>query len=340
MMEEDAAGSKLAMRAGKIRAAAERCAKIVQTFLAMARQKPPTRGQVDVNAVVRGALDLTAYGLRSTGVEIDYDLAPDLPPLKADIDQLHQVLANLFVNAQQALQEVNHRRHLSIVTRRGRQPGTIEVEVADNGPGVPEAIRRRVLEPFFTTKPQGSGTGLGLSFSHGVIEAHGGTLELLEMREGAAFRVTLPALGSDAPTKDVDNASPPAAGDHGRGHALVVDDEAEIADTLAEILEAQGYRVRIAGNGAEAKRQLATRDFDLILSDLRMPGIDGPALHAWIKAERPHLLNRLGFVTGDTMGPGAVRFLAESGRLSLEKPFTPQAVRDFVGRVRAEACAA
>ena len=340
MMEEDAAGSKLATRAVKIRGAAERCAKIVQTFLAMARQKPPTRGRVDVNSVVRGALDLTAYGLRSTGVEVACDLASDLPTLEADADQLHQVLANLVVNAQQALQEVSHRRHLSIVTRRGRQPGTIQVEVADNGPGVPEEIRRRVLEPFFTTKPPGSGTGLGLSFSHGVIEAHGGTLELLETREGAAFRVTLPAPGTDASSKDVDNASPPTAGDHGRGDALVVDDEAEIADTLAEILEGQGYCVWIAGDGAEAKRQLATRDFDLILSDLRMPGIDGPALHAWMKAKRPHLLDRLGFVTGDTMGPGAVRFLAESGRLSLEKPFTPQAVRDLVGRVRAKVDAA
>lgn len=334
MMEEDAEGTRLASRAAKIRTAADRCAKIVATFLAMARQKRPERRSVDVNAVVRGALELTGYSLRGTGVAVTCALADGLPPVEADADQLHQVLANLIVNAQQALEEVDRERRLSVVTRRGRLSGTVEVEVADNGPGVPEEFRRRVLEPFFTTKPQGAGTGLGLSFSHGVVVAHGGTLEVLETRGGAAFRVTLPASGADAQTPGEVVASLRPEGDHPRGHALIVDDEPDIADTLAEILEAHGYRVRIAGDGAEAKRQLATREFDLVLSDLRMPGMDGPALHAWMKLERPRLLNRLGFVTGDTMGPGAVRFLEASGRPSLAKPFTPQAVRDLVARVR------
>lgn len=335
MMEEDAEGTKLASRAGKIRSAAERCAKIVATFLALARQKPPERRRVDVNMVVRGALELTAYGLRSTGVEVECDLGDDLPMLEADADQLHQVFANLFVNAQQALQEVDRRRRLTVITRLGRAPGTVEVDVADNGPGIPEDIRRRVLEPFFTTKPQGAGTGLGLSYSNGVVEAHGGTLDLIETSEGATFRVTLPArLSAEAPAALAPQIVKAGAA---RGHALVVDDEADIADTLAELLEAQGFRVRIAGNGAEAKRQLASQDFDLILSDLRMPDIDGPALYAWIAAERPHLRDRIGFVTGDTMGPNAVRFLATTGRPSLEKPFTPHGLRDFVGRVRAGA---
>jgi CheY-like chemotaxis protein len=255
--------------------------------------------------------------------------------LEADADQLHQVFANLVVNAQQALQEVDCARRLSVVTRSGRRCGTVEVDIADNGPGIPEEIRRRVLEPFFTTKQQGAGTGLGLSYSHGVVEAHGGTLELVDSAEGTVFRVTLPAR----PAEQAPSTEPAIAvsldTSSGR-HALVIDDEPEIAETLAELLEAQGYRVRVAGSGAEAKRQLAARDFDLILSDLRMPDVDGPALHAWIATERPHLLDRIGFVTGDTMGPNAVRFLTESGRPSLEKPFTPQGLRDLVQRVRAE----
>jgi CheY-like chemotaxis protein len=120
-----------------------------------------------------------------------------------------------------------------------------------------------------------------------------------------------------------------------RGHALVVDDEPEIADMLAELLEAQGYRVRIAASGADAKLQLGARDFELVLSDLRMPDVDGPALHAWMAAERPCLLDRLGFVTGDTLGPNAARFLASSGRPCLEKPFTPKALRTFAEALRA-----
>jgi PAS domain S-box-containing protein len=333
MLEEDATGTPHAERAGKIRRSAERCAKIVQTFLAMARQRPPERALVDANAVVRAALDLTSYGLRSAGVVVDCTLAPDLPRLSADADQLHQVLANLFVNAQQALQEVDGARRLSVVSRQGAAPDTVELEIADTGPGVSPEFRRRVFEPFFTTKPQGAGTGLGLSFSLGVVEAHGGRLELLDRAEGAAFLLTLPAAEPvaaperrDAPATPVRNAV--------RGHALVVDDEEEIANMLAELLEAQGFRVRLAASGAEAKRELAQRDFDLILSDLRMPDVDGPALHAWIAAERPALLDRLGFVTGDTLGPNAVRFLADAGRPTLEKPFTPAGLRAFVATVQ------
>jgi PAS domain S-box-containing protein len=327
MLEEDAAGTSHAERARKIRMSAERCSKIVQTFLAMARQKPPERSRVHINQVVEAALDLTAYGARSAGIVVERDLASDLPPLDADADQLHQVIANLLVNAQQSLQEVPGPRRLTVASSRGEARGTVSVEVADNGPGVRSEVRRRVFEPFFTTKPQGAGTGLGLSFSLGVAEAHGGSLELVDRGEGAAFRLTLPAAAT------VSNVAAPAPSDHvteACGHALVVDDEPEIAEMLAELLEGMGYRVRVADTGVSARRQLEARDFDLILSDLRMPDVDGSALHAWIKAERPHLLGRLGFVTGDTLGPAAAHFLAKAHRPCLEKPFTAQALRDFV----------
>jgi CheY-like chemotaxis protein len=332
MLEEDATGTRLSERASKIRRASERCAKIVQTFLAMARQKPPERVEVDINAIVQAALDLTAYGARTTGISVERVLAPDLPWLDADADQLHQVMANLLVNAQQALQEVSGPRVLTVVTRRGSAAGTVEVEVADSGPGIPEEIRRRVFEPFYTNKPQGVGTGLGLSFSLGVVEAHGGKLELLDRSSGAAFRLTLPASRSRSLSPSV--AGSVQAGAAQRGHALVVDDEPEITEMVAELLEGAGYRVHIAGSGETAKKQLAARDFDLILSDLRMPDVDGPALYAWVAAERPHLLDRLAFVTGDTLGPNAARFLASANRPCLEKPFTPKALRDFVERVR------
>jgi PAS domain S-box-containing protein len=332
MLEEDAEGSPYAVRANKIRSAAERCARIVQTFLAMAREKPPERTRVNVNALVEAALDLTDYGAKTAGILVERDLAPGLPLLDADADQLHQVLANLFVNAQQALQDQTGERRLRVVSRRGGEPGTIELEVADSGPGVSSDIRRRVFEPFFTTKPAGVGTGLGLSFSLGVVEAHGGKLELLEPEQGAVFRLTLPATPEGVENDIAQDGEEPLARS-GRGHALVVDDELEIADMLAELLEGMGYRVRIADSGVTAQRQLAARDFDLILSDLRMPDLDGPGLHAWVRAHRPHLLSRIGFVTGDTLGSNAARFLASTDRPCLEKPFTAKALRNFVERI-------
>lgn len=332
MLEEEAQGTGFAQRSAKIRRAAERCAKIVQTFLAMARQKPPQRAHVDINSVVQSALDLTDYGLRTAGVAVTTSLAPELPPLQADADQLHQVIVNLLINAQQALQDVDHARQLTVATQPGLLPGTVEIEVADNGPGIPVELRRRIFEPFFTTKPQGVGTGFGLSFSLGVIEAHGGTLELIDRGPGAAFLLTLPTATAPTVSHAPDEALTLPIG---QGQALVVDDEPEIAEMLAELLERQGYSVQTAGSGAEAKVHLGQRDFDIILSDLRMPDVDGPALYAWIERERPALCRRIGFVTGDTLGPSAVRFLTQSGCPYMEKPFTPQAVRAFVGRLRA-----
>jgi PAS domain S-box-containing protein len=332
LLEEEAARFGSAERVIKIRRAAERCAKIVHTFLAMARQKPPERTRIDPNAVVRGALDLTEYALRTAGVEVECSLAPDLPMLNADPDQLNQLLTNLLINAQQALQEVDAPRRLSIATRMGSAPGTIAIEVADNGSGMPPEVRRRVFEPFFTTKPQGVGTGLGLSFSLGVAEAHGGRLELLDRSVGAAFLLTLPACeaGGARPVPETTRAIPAS-----EGQALVIDDEPEIAELLAEVLKQAGFGIRIASNGAEAKALLRTHDFDVVLSDLRMPEVDGPALHAWIATKRPALLGRIGFITGDTLGTSAQRFLRDSGCPYLEKPFTPDALRAFLQRLRA-----
>ncbi len=331
MMEEDAAGSALGERARRIREAAERCSKIVATFLAMARQRPPERSAVRINEVIEGALGLAAYGLRSSGIVIDRQLGANLPLIEADPDQLHQVFVNLVINAQHALQSVGGERRLSLLTRMNPASRAIEVEVSDTGPGVPPDVRRRIFEPFFTTKPQGAGTGLGLSFSLGVVEAHGGKLELLERESGTTFRVTLPASGTAAvATVPEDTAS---MAEPRRAEALVVDDEPEIAETLAELLGRDGYRVRVASSGNEAKVQLGRQDFDLILSDLRMPDGDGPSLHAWVEESRPHLAARMGFITGDTIEPGALEFLVRAGRPSLEKPFTPTALRAFVSKV-------
>ena len=323
LLEEDAQDTPLAARAAKIRAAAERCGRIVQTFLAMARQKAPVRTAVDANALIATALDLTQYGLRSAGVTIERELAADLPALWGDADQLHQVLVNLLVNAQQALEQVAQPRRLVVRSCRAVEPGLVVIEIADNGPGVSAELRRRIFEPFFTTKSKAGGTGLGLSFSHAVVEAHGGRIELTDLQPGALFRITLQAAAEGS----AEIAEIPR-GPLGLGRrALVVDDEPEILEMISEILRREGLAVTLAGSGREAIQRLQESDFDLVLSDLRMPDLGGPELYDWIGRQRPELLPRTGFMTGDTLGHGAAEFLAEVGRPCLEKPFTPEAVR-------------
>ncbi|WP_176473047.1 GAF domain-containing protein [Sphingomonas lenta] len=336
MMERQAAGTELADRAFKIRRAADRCARIVQTFLAMARAKRPEREPVDLNAVAVAALDLADYGLRTDGVAVERRLAADLPRIAADADQLHQVIINLVVNAQHAMKEAGtHDRRLVLTTARGPEPDTVVLDVSDNGPGVPEELKRRIFEPFFTTKPQGEGTGVGLSFSQGLAEAHGGRLALLPTEMGATFRLTLPIdVSLTLPRVEPETARPsPVAA----RRALVVDDEREIAESLADFLSVEGYKCEIAIGGAAAKERLGEGRYDLIVSDLRMPDVDGPELHAWIAAARPDLAGRMAFTTGDTLGAAAERFLKSAHRPVLEKPFTPESVRALIERVDAGA---
>jgi PAS domain S-box-containing protein len=192
MLREAAAGTAHGERAGKIEEAAERCARIVRSFLAMAREQPLEPHPVDLAAVAREALDNLQDELDR--VVVTANLAAGLPPVMGDPDQLRQVVANLLVNACQALAGTPTPRIDVAVRSVGRD---VELTVADNGPGVPAELRRRLFDPFVTTKPVGSGSGIGLTVSRGLVEAHGGTLALAEPGEpaGARFIVRLPVLG-------------------------------------------------------------------------------------------------------------------------------------------------
>lgn len=328
LLEQKATGTAFAERATKIHAAAARCGKIVQTFLAMARQKAPVRSSVQTNDLIRGALELTGYGLRTGGIQVQEELAPMLPPVDADPDQLAQVLVNLLVNAQHALLECEGDRMLTVRTAHDPRLRTIRIEVEDNGPGVAPEIRRRIFDPFFTSKPHGQGTGVGLTFSLGVVEAHGGALRLDDPPGGGArFTVELP-VARDAPRPAGHEPQPHLRARCGR--ALVIDDESDLGDALAEMLEGEGFEVDVLRSGAEAKRLIETADYDVILSDLRMPGVDGAALLEWLEERHPRKVDRLAFLTGDTLGPTAARFLERAHRPTLEKPFDLAGLRKLL----------
>jgi two-component system NtrC family sensor kinase len=337
LLQETAPDARTAARGETIRLAAERCGKIVKTFLAMARRHPPERSLVELNRVVEGALEVVDYGVRTGGIDLTLDLAPDLPPSWADGDQLQQVVTNLIVNAQQAMAEQDGPRRLRIATRFDTA-GQLRLEVDDSGPGVPPAIRSRIFEPFFTTKPAGMGTGVGLSLCHSIVDAHGGTIAIEDAPGGGARLLVLlphvapPDNAAAALPKGVPAAAAPAAA----RCILVVDDEADIARSLAEILCDAGHQVEIAANGRAALECLGRRAFDLILSDLRMPDLDGPALYRALLARDDGWPARMVFLTGDTLSPAAIAFLDKAARPCIEKPFNAGEVR----RVVADALAA
>jgi PAS domain S-box-containing protein len=328
MLKETAQQPKNIERARKISEAADRCARIVKTFLAMARQQPAESRPVDVNQMIESAIEVTGYSLRSSDIDIVLKLAPDLPPVLGDVSQLGQVLTNLLVNAQQALEEVTRKRRIEVSTEFDRQDGMVDIVIRDNGPGIPTELQTRIFEPLFTTKGVGSGTGIGLALCNRIVEVHGGKIKLASREgQGAKFTIRLPAstLAPKVPVPEEESKDPdrPLC-------ALVIDDEEDVADLLAEILELAGYEVMAAGSGAEALRLIERENFDVVLSDVRMPHLDGPALYGILRERRPELANRLAFVTGDTMSPNARRFLESTDRPYIEKPINPKEVRTLV----------
>jgi two-component system NtrC family sensor kinase len=329
LLKEEAENSSQAEHASKIVQAAERCARIVQNFLALARQHPPERTQVNLNVLVAETVELLAYPLRLDNIEVQLSLAEDLPTLWADLHQLRQLVINLATNAHQALREVPPPRRLTLMTRADAARRQVVLQVVDTGPGIPLALQQRIFEPFFTTKPVGIGTGLGLSLCRGIIEGHGGSLSVHSRPgHGASFVVEIPV--GRAPTSLL-GAPIPTGPPPGQGKAiLIVDDEAGIRHALAYLLRRDGYQVDTAGNGRLALVKLQEKPFDLILCDLRMPELDGPAFYQELEKHQPHLLRRFIFLTGDTLSAETTAFLEQTGVPRLTKPFTTAEARRAV----------
>jgi len=175
---------------------AQRTKQIVQNLLSFARQMPPQRKPVQLNAILRRTVQLRAYDFHSHGVEVIEHLDPELPYVIGDSHQLQQVFLNIINNAYDAVREIGRPARIEIMT--ARQGGFVEVSFRDNGHGI--ASPDRIFDPFFTTKEVGKGTGLGLSICYGIVREHGGEIVCQNNAgtEGATFIVRFPALSETA----------------------------------------------------------------------------------------------------------------------------------------------
>jgi len=230
------------------------------------------------------------------------------------------VLLNLIINAEHAMVDAHARGVLHVTTRHDADRDTVVIEVGDDGPGVPSAIRGRIFDPFFTTKEVGKGTGLGLTVAYAIIQEHGGRITVKSRPgEGASFFVSLPV--TDGPVKPAMPNEPITTAIGGGAVVLVVEDEAALGAAVAESLVDAGFAVDRAGDGEEALARVKSRAYDLIICDLKMPRVDGMAFYRALEREQPAAARRILFVTGDVAGTEAEQFLEETGCRWLAKPF-------------------
>ena len=323
----------LVRRADRIKDATDRCVRIVRNFLALARQRPPERSVVSLAGVVRGAVELLGYQLRTDDVQVTIDLPERLPTLWADEHQLHQVLVNLIGNAHHAMRRQSGPRAITIRARHDAERGQIRIEVGDTGPGIAPDVRAKIFEPFFTTKPVGEGTGLGLSLCRGIVEEHRGTIAVeSEPGRGTTFVIDLPVLAPPHAAMAVeDDTLPPLR----PGNVLVIDDEAEIGAVVAEALGHDGHRADVATNGRMGLEMLAKHPYDAIVCDTKMAVLDGESFFEELGRRFPTLQRRVIFHTGDMLSREKRAFLERTGRPVLAKPCDLGELRRLVRRVLA-----
>jgi signal transduction histidine kinase/CheY-like chemotaxis protein len=316
-----------------LRQAVDRCTSVVQSFLALARQQPPTRQAVALNAVINDVLALLGQALAADGITVQLHLADDLMPLWADANQLHHVVSNLLTNAHDALRQSAPPRHLTLTTAANADRTQVLLTVTDTGPGIPEDLQRRVFEPFFTTKSQRGGSGLGLPLCRSMVEGHHGAIHLTSRPgQGTTVHVALPAT---APEVQAPEAAPePAAPALAPGGAiLLIDDEAIIAQSLRRLLQRGGHEVTTAATGLEGLAALEERAYAVILCDMRMPDLDGPGFYRELERRHPHLVSRVIFLTGDVLSPDAQAFFTQVHRPSVVKPFNAREIRRVIRQV-------
>jgi two-component system NtrC family sensor kinase len=313
-----------------IQGEAERAAKIVQNLLSFARRRKAEKELVNLNTLLERVLELRSYDLRLKNITLDLELDPQLPRTMADPDHIQQVFFNIVTNAEHAMLEAHGQGHL--IVRSGVAGGYIRLSFTDDGPGLAPENLRRVFDPFFTTKKVGEGTGLGLTIAYGIIEDHGGRIRAeSRLGKGATFIVDLPVVQGPEQQPVVEEKEA-ARSEIGARSILVVDDESSIQALLRDVLNMDGHQVDVAGSGAEALRHMFDRQYDLIITDIKMPEMSGQEFYHRVREIDREQAERMVFITGDTVNVATRQFLQRVSNPCLVKPFKVEEIREVVER--------
>jgi signal transduction histidine kinase/ActR/RegA family two-component response regulator len=295
--------------AGNALKAAERGATLTAQLLAFSRRQRLSPTPLDPNAIVEGMRDLVA---RSIGphISVETRLDPKVWRALADPTQLEVMILNLAINARDAMPKGGR---LTIETANVSAvppqlaselgPGEyVSIAVADTGAGMPPEVLARAFEPFFTTKAQGKGTGLGLAQLYGFARQSGGAARI-ESREGEGTRVAIYLPRTEA-AADMPGVAPPEPQAQRSARILLVDDDQDVRTVAAAMVEELGYRVEAAESGEQALAMLGRQGFDLLITDVAMPGMNGVELARRARAIAPEMpvLFASGYADVETFG--------------------------------------
>lgn len=312
-----------------------RAVNLVKNFLTFAKERALRREPVNVNDIIMQVMELRKFTTKIANVNVVYEFNPHLPITMADPEQIQQVIVVLINNAIQSMEKTASVRCL--ILRTDTFDKTIKIEVQDNGPGVPPHLEGKIFEPFFTTKEVGTGTGLGLSIAHSIISEHNGRIYHIRPKEGGAcFIVELPIVEPEIPVLTKEGKSLETQFASFPAKVLVVDDEPAVAEMLGEILRLIGYVPTMCNSAFDALALLSQNKFDVIVSDIRMPGMDGKQFYKRLKVQQPDYIKRIIFLTGDTVSEDTKEFLVSTGNLHLSKPFQIATVQEAIEKVIAQ----
>ncbi len=325
----------------------ERAAGILRQLLAISRNGRGEWRTMRVDDLVEKTVELHRSMYAGNLVEFRVEAQGDGAEVHGDFAQLQQALLNLLQNAQQAIEQSG--KGGAVGVRTERRGDRVRIEVWDDGPGVPEAIQSRIFDPFFTTKAPGMGTGLGLPIVLSFLKQHGGAVRLATgVRDGACFVMELPTTvpgESREPVRQerrtrrtaLVNTVAPRNGseqvrkqEEGRARVLVLEDEPTVATLIADVLGDEGMKVDIALDSATAVRLVEKREYDLLICDVKMPGMDGAMFYGRLKKQGHPLHQRVLFVTGDVLGPRSQEFLEENHVPHVAKPFRVEELLEAV----------
>lgn len=324
---------------------ADRAKRIIQNLLTFSRAHKPEKVLVNINALINETLEMQEYNLKSNNIELREKFGSDIPEVVADMYQLQQVFFNIINNAYQSLSEFDGIRELTVKTEK--RDTFLLISFHNTGLGLSKDVIKKIFDPFFTTKEVGKGTGMGMSISYGIIKEHGGDIFVTSKEfDGVTFFIKFPLrtkVPGASPTKVVipDNTEvviPDNTENRTKKiNILIVDDELVVAESICSLLNSDGHKCDIATKVEEAKEKLLSSSYDLIISDIKMPGLGGKDLYAYLQDKHPNLISRFVVVTGDVMNLDTKSFVEDHNIHFLTKPFTFDELKKVVADVSKEA---